>query len=630
MDIDTDEEDVCSICFDTFRLPIGKTLPCLHIYCLECIALWRVDHNTCPMCRGTVDNVETVTVIEKKEETVSDTEEEEEELLPCPHKGCSTKCMAEILDNHIHHCVYNPIALVRQTQQEINTLVCSWRTVKKSSIDALKILLKLQERARYDYVETFANELINEKKVPIPYRQHALATYLRSLNEQGLYKKASDTYYLHSCGPLWKEEFVQVEHAVTLIGCGDYKDAEKILENIPEEVQREYPANICTVKAMLYKKQGEYRKARRCLDSIPPSSLDNSEFKLVNHIVTGDVYRKEGDLNAAHNAYSYVLEHAPPNSCLKAEAYYGFAKGEEQLSNYRSAARNYDLAIKALPASSPVLGIYKVCLADARRKMSHYALAEQDYLTGIQLIQDRLNPQHVELIDAYIGLGLILKKFQEYDDALLWYAKAQELALSLLDESHPKVAIIYKQTGDVYRKCGQNHEALHCFSLAKPILEKCGGLDYADLLHDKGRAHLEAGHLEDAIIHVFRAIRIVSHLVGEEALHEKKGSYLSTKALCLGLSKDYEGAEACFEEALPHLLHTVGEEHTETADLYLDRIRVRMRRMSEGDVSEEYTQSTQQLCIKAKEILSVVYGVQHPKCKDLETKIQRCQTYPQI
>lgn len=43
---------ICPICHDGYRKP--TLLPCKHIFCEDCLAMWLDRERTCPMCRSTV------------------------------------------------------------------------------------------------------------------------------------------------------------------------------------------------------------------------------------------------------------------------------------------------------------------------------------------------------------------------------------------------------------------------------------------------------------------------------------------------------------------------------------------------------------------------------------------------
>lgn len=43
---------MCPICHDGYRKP--TFLPCKHIFCEDCLAMWLDRERTCPMCRSTV------------------------------------------------------------------------------------------------------------------------------------------------------------------------------------------------------------------------------------------------------------------------------------------------------------------------------------------------------------------------------------------------------------------------------------------------------------------------------------------------------------------------------------------------------------------------------------------------
>ena len=48
----------CSICLcDIVRSDKTEKLRCKHIYHKDCIGKWKIDHNTCPVCRYVIGNI---------------------------------------------------------------------------------------------------------------------------------------------------------------------------------------------------------------------------------------------------------------------------------------------------------------------------------------------------------------------------------------------------------------------------------------------------------------------------------------------------------------------------------------------------------------------------------------------
>eukprot|EP00005_Dracoamoeba_jomungandri_P004050 CAMPEP_0174250570 /NCGR_PEP_ID=MMETSP0439-20130205/708_1 /TAXON_ID=0 /ORGANISM="Stereomyxa ramosa, Strain Chinc5" /LENGTH=262 /DNA_ID=CAMNT_0015330687 /DNA_START=22 /DNA_END=810 /DNA_ORIENTATION=- len=80
----TDEK--CTICLERIELTAIQ-LPCKHFFHKDCVTPWLKKHNTCPLCRESVENILKKHPVEKQqtEEVAPEAEKEEEDLEPpCP------------------------------------------------------------------------------------------------------------------------------------------------------------------------------------------------------------------------------------------------------------------------------------------------------------------------------------------------------------------------------------------------------------------------------------------------------------------------------------------------------------------------------------------------------------------
>lgn len=602
-------EKECSICISTVTPPSILVSPCSHPFCADCFGLWWANHDSCPNCRGVIKALLRGEELDR---------EIKQGLQACPHRRCTSQLTAQDWEAHVVSCEWSPEQLQRKRAERIRAAKENMEKQKEGDARLVLSLEEFLQLGEHDLVFACTQKAVRHlsNHTDRKWRARFFIWHLYSLINQGQYAAACTRYETMDLGCSVR---TKTAYALALIYQEHYTEAENVLESIPE---RKRNADVYTVFGFLYKKQDRYIRANMSLQQALTKGKDM--LHLLLHSTLGDVCRKQEKLEQAQEHYQYVLMNMEfGNQLEEAELSCCMGKVAEQQSLYRDAIQHYKAALDQLPASHPLEGVYRVNLADAERGQSYFAAARRDYETGAQLIQQRLGQEHVELIDAYLGLGLLYKKYSKYKKSYAWTCKARALAEAKLADSHYKRALVYKALGDIHRKQRQFPEARHYFERALPSLQEHSPLAEADVRHDMGRIHCEYQQYEEAVEQVLLAYALA------RKNKEKKGMYTSTLGLIYGMKGEYRRAKECFKDAAKWLEKSVGSHHPEMADLFINRAEVVMKKLqlcNNQTPGVDLQQQALTYCTQAVDIITQVYGSEHAKLETLRDYVCICQS----
>ena len=606
----------CCICYSIITPP-SAILNCKHRFCNSCILQWKKEKNDCPLCRDVITSVKLDTEFDNKISSSS---------IDCEYRLCNATVSACELEKHMDNCIYNPEYRKKQRKEtlislnhrmnEIYAIMNTLNTEMKDVNDTYKIMRITLELYKNQFFEK-ALEWIHH--LGTNFEKHT-QTYLISmkftiLNDMGKYEEVRKI-----CKNLgestYKNSNVRLQHAIACIECGQYAESEVILHAMNDTQSAYVDHKINYVRGLLLKKQGRYYEAMKQLEEAKDIE-ENDHFFVLTHQALGDVYRKQEKFEKAKEHYTIVLSHLEEDAPEEAGVYYSLGCIHEKLGSYMESIKSYTRAINALPKDHPHLGIYKVKMADAKRLLSHFEQARTDYNEAVELIRDRLGEQHVELSDAYMGMGILYKKETKYEEALSQLSLALDLLRSNFEEGHYKIAHCLKNIGDVYRKKKMLVEAMDCYTSALFVFKKlmmC--TDIADVNYEIGRVHFDEKDYKTAYQYFLQAIGGFILVIKS---HEKLGMYSSSAALCKAMIGHYEEATDMFTNALKFFTENLGKEHPETADCYINIIEMYMKQLQEGN--HEVYEQARTYCNDAKAIIQKAHNGHHPKLDTIQQYI---------
>lgn len=603
-----EEDKECSMCVDIIQPPCAIT-NCGHRFCAPCIKSWMKQSDHCPNCRTCVEKLCTNTALD---------EELRKLLRPCPHRRCTEQLRPADLEDHIKSCEWRQEYAQEQGAERLKDAIEEMKQRKAGDVMLMRPVQVFRELGEHQLLFECVSKATSKDGTDSDIRNCFLLFLMHDRIAQGQYKMVCTMY----------ENFhmsTRVDaRAACALACayqGQYKEAKQLVKSVPIP---DRTADLLTVFGFVYKKQNNYPRALFMLQQ----ALEKPKGEFLHLLLRrtlGDICRKQERSSEAQEHYQYVWMNMPDNVLEEAELCCCMGKVAEQRGLYKDAIGHYKTALEKLPSNQPLEGVYKVSLADAERGQSYFAAARRDYEAGIQLIKQRLGEEHIELIDGYLGLGLLYKKYQEYEAAILWIHKAHKLADSKLQPKHYKRALVDKAMGDIHRKLRQFPEALACFERAKSATMDLFSMQEADILHDMGRVHYELQDYEEAKKNV--GLACVHAEVHTNA--EKQGMYYSTLALIEGMSGDMEKATTLFDTAKRLLEESLGALHPEVADLCMSRVEVIMSRLqlqidNKEELDSELLTQAITYCNEAVAILLKVYGEEHPKLATLQTYLCIC------
>ncbi|MCG3146055.1 MAG: hypothetical protein HONDAALG_03860 [Gammaproteobacteria bacterium] len=224
---------------------------------------------------------------------------------------------------------------------------------------------------------------------------------------------------------------------------------------------------------------------------------------------------------------------------------------------------------------------------------------------AVQMMESLWEPDHVEIGDALMLLGLSLDAKGDYVAAEPLYQRALAIRKKNLGPEHPYVAHSLTILANLYYSIGKYELARSLHQQGLRIKEKIQGPDgiaVAAALNDLAVLNLRRGDYTTAESQFQRALAIFEERLGQE--HRHVASTLDNLALIYHTRGDYGKAEPLMQRALAIREKVLGPEHPHVthslnnlAGLYGDK----------GDYIKAETLFLQALAIKEK-----ILGSEHP------------------
>jgi predicted ATPase/DNA-binding XRE family transcriptional regulator len=176
--------------------------------------------------------------------------------------------------------------------------------------------------------------------------------------------------------------------------------------------------------------------------------------------------------------------------------------------------------------------------------MRRHETAEAYYRESLELYEELGHP--AEECKPLLNLGGLKRDLRRYDEALALY-RASLRIVERADEHHEARAILWDDIGDIYILLGEPAKALAAFKRAEEIFQRLdASLGVALCAHDRGRALIGQGRLEEAVREFLRAIAMREEL-GDGAGAASSRIHLARVRLA---QTDLPEAEGLIAEAL--------------------------------------------------------------------------------
>lgn len=141
--------------------------------------------------------------------------------------------------------------------------------------------------------------------------------------------------------------------------------------------------------------------------------------------------------------------------------------------------------------------------------------------------------------------------------------------------------------------------------------------NFSNKIYDFLRAFL--GNYKQAIDYINRALIIIKREFDDK--HYKYGMFLNSLGLACGMIDDYKLSYIHLKQALQILINSLGADHIEVCDVYLNLGDVCMKCVVEIDVKDPKNQSEKQAQLEeaknyyteAQRIVQLTFGSEHTK-----------------
>ena len=257
-------------------------------------------------------------------------------------------------------------------------------------------------------------------------------------------------------------------------------------------------------------------------------------------------------------------------------------------------------------------------------------------------------PNHIEVAEVLNSMGLVLKNRADYDGAEEYYKRAIRIVHQTFgqDQEHYKLGIYYNNLADLDRKRNRYDQALELYKRALTSIEKTLGPQHseaADILHNIGQVHHQIGlclsqskspsksrsspieHYRESIDYIDRALEIIKKEFGEK--HYKYGMFLNSLGLSYAMLDEYETAYGHLKQALQVLITSLGQDHIEVCDVYVNLGDVCMKLVAEFDHGKKSKaidmdkgtklEEAKKYYIQAQRIVQTTFGSEHTKSRQL-------------
>ena len=213
---------------------------------------------------------------------------------------------------------------------------------------------------------------------------------------------------------------------------------------------------------------------------------------------------------------------------------------------------------------------------------------------------------HPDVAISYNDLGVVYVCKGEYEKALENYNKSLQIRKTLLGEDHPDIATVYSNLGVLYRAKEEYDKAMEFHGKALQIRLMALGEDHPDVAvsyNNLGVVCNNKGDCDKALEYHDKALQIRRRFLGEEqpqvaASYNNLGAAYSRK-------EDYDSALECYLKALDIWVKVLGENHPDVALSY-NNIGNIYGLKGEFNTALKYTH-------KALEVVKSVFGEDHVK-----------------
>lgn len=191
------------------------------------------------------------------------------------------------------------------------------------------------------------------------------------------------------------------------------------------------------------------------------------------------------------------------------------------------------------------------------------------------------------LADALSNLAAIEFIVAKYDDAEGHFAEASELYLELFGPSHPQVAALYENRGQLWMATGQFDRAREDLERALEIRREAMGPDHADLAHPLmafSTLLSTLGEHDEAIAGARQSLHIKTQSIGPD--HPRFFSGQAELTQILYQADRLDEAQSLIDDTLVRARKAIGPDHPIVAEILHQQGQVLMRRERYAEAAE--------------------------------------------
>ena len=267
---------------------------------------------------------------------------------------------------------------------------------------------------------------------------------------------------------------------------------------------------------------------------------------------------------------------------------------ELQVGNYSEAEKSLALALTEANSSGFSAGKRAAILrnlAEAQRKQSKFAEAEQTIQQAITLLPDRSGQDGSQCADYLDLLADIYRDQGNYPQAQTILQESLKLEESLPKPDAERLAKRRQKLALAYHHAGDHAAAVPHFDRALELHEQAFGPDHSEtgkMLSETGAALHKAGDHAEALRRLERALQIQEKTLGGDAPEVTQGLY--HLALAYEDSGQLDQAAAQYERIVQLRRRQVAGNELELAEVffYLARLYLMLNRLA---LAEEMAQS---------------------------------------
>ncbi|KAJ7390193.1 hypothetical protein OS493_026703 [Desmophyllum pertusum] len=200
-------------------------------------------------------------------------------------------------------------------------------------------------------------------------------------------------------------------------------------------------------------------------------------------------------------------------------------------------------------------------LGTVHRDLGELQQAKEYHDRALDILLEKLGPEHVDVARTYNNLGSVHSKLGEPQREKECHDRALAILLKKLGPEHVDVATAYSNLGTVHRNLGELQQAKEYYDRALDIRLKS-----LDLSINLGIVHSDLGELQQAKEFYDRALAIRLKKLGPE--HVDVATTYSNLAVEHSALGDQQQAKDYHDRALAIYLKKLGPEHVDVARVY--------------------------------------------------------------